>query len=67
LSEHPLFGLQLAQAHQQVGSVAAVVSGWKAHFASVGVTQSDIESLAQQIDRPFLQDQRMAFAAFGSY
>lgn len=65
LSEHPLFGLQLAQAHQQVGSVAVVVSGWKAHFASVGITQSDIESLAQQIDRPFLQDQRMAFAASG--
>lgn len=62
LSEHPLFGLNLAQAHQHVGSVAAVVSDWKAHFASAGVAPIDIDSLAQQIDRPFLQDQRKAFA-----
>jgi serine/threonine-protein kinase HipA len=34
------------------------VQGWKAHFAACGVTGRDIDSLAEQIDRPFLRDQR---------
>ncbi len=62
LSESLLFGLQPAQAMAQVQAVAAVVGGWQAHFASVGVTSTDILALNHQIDRPFLLTQRQNLA-----
>jgi len=34
------------------------VDGWKQHFAACGVTRGDIDLYAEQIDRPFLRDQR---------
>jgi len=37
-----------------------VVSGWQAHFVSCDVSSTDIDSLAEQIDRPFMLDQRGA-------
>jgi serine/threonine-protein kinase HipA len=40
--------------------VAAAVRSWRAHFAATGVSVRDIELLAEQIDRPFLFDQRIA-------
>ena len=58
LSEHPLFALTAKEAAEQVRQVAQVVSGWKTHFAGVGVSPSDIASLEAQIDRPFLRQQR---------
>lgn len=58
LSEHAQFGLKRAEAEAQVREVVAVVAQWKAHFATAGVRATDIESLAQQIDRPFLAEQR---------
>jgi serine/threonine-protein kinase HipA len=58
LSEHALFGLGRAEAEAQVRQVAAVVAGWKPHFAAVGVRPNEIDALAQQIDRPFLAEQR---------
>ncbi|MFZ2987197.1 type II toxin-antitoxin system HipA family toxin [Ideonella sp.] len=61
LSEHNLFGLRRAEAESQARQVAGVVAGWKAHFAAVGVPAAQIESLAQQLDRPFLADQRQAW------
>jgi serine/threonine-protein kinase HipA len=61
LSEHGQFGLGRLEAEAQLRLVVAVVSGWKSHFAAVGVSKSDIESLAQQVDRPFLADQRRAW------
>jgi len=39
-----------------------VIERWKAHFAAAGVSKHDIESYAEQIDRPFLRDQRVAAA-----
>jgi serine/threonine-protein kinase HipA len=63
LSEHAQFGLKRAEAETQVRQVVAVVDQWKPHFAAAGVTARDIESLAQQIDRPFLADQRAAWRA----
>jgi serine/threonine-protein kinase HipA len=42
--------------------VCEVVADWKEHFARVGVSSADIESLASQIDRPFLLDQRKVWA-----
>jgi serine/threonine-protein kinase HipA len=61
LSEHARFGLARAAAEAAVREVARVVSGWPAHFAEQGVRLRDVESLAQQIDRPFLKDQRDAW------
>jgi serine/threonine-protein kinase HipA len=54
------FGLKLAQAREEVRRVVGVVERWQAHFTSLGVTQSDIELLAEQIERPFLRQQRQA-------
>jgi serine/threonine-protein kinase HipA len=62
LSEHRLFGLKPSQAVEQVRSVMAVVAGWQAHFSSHGVTPGHIRSLAAQIDRPFLLEQRLKFS-----
>ena len=58
LSEHSQFGLQRAEAEANVRQVVAVVAQWKGHFAAAGVRAAEIESLAQQIDRPYLADQR---------
>jgi hypothetical protein len=41
-----------------VRRVARVVADWKQHFAGCGVTRRDAALLAEQIDRPFLADQR---------
>lgn len=65
LSEHGQFGLKRDEAESQVREVVAVVSGWKAHFALAGVRATDVESLAQQVDRPFLADQRRAWGGAG--
>jgi serine/threonine-protein kinase HipA len=61
--EHAQFGLKRAEAETQVRQVVAVADQWKPHFAAAGVTARDVESLAQQIDRPFLADQRAAWRA----
>lgn len=63
LSECRQFGLKKDQATAQVRQVCAAVAGWQAHFARAGVKAVDIESLAQQIERPFLRDQRRDFGA----
>ncbi|MEY8877530.1 MAG: type II toxin-antitoxin system HipA family toxin [Leptothrix sp. (in: b-proteobacteria)] len=55
------FGLTRDQAAAQIGQVAGVVETWMTAFRSEGVRERDIASLAQQIDRPFLLDQRRAF------
>ena len=56
------FALNEKDARAEAVRVAQVVSTWKAHFAGCGVGRRDIESLAGQIDRPFLREQREAFA-----
>lgn len=48
-------------AFQQVKRVSKAVSRWKAHFAHAGADAADIATLAVQIDRPFLLNQRKAF------
>ena len=62
LSEHAQFGLKRAEAEVEIRAVAAVSGGWKAHFAAAGVRPADIDSLAQQIDRPFLAEQQREWA-----
>ena len=62
LSEHAQFGLRYEAAQAQVRQVARVVATWRAHFAACGVSPADIEALAKQVDRPFLAEQRRAWA-----
>lgn len=61
MSQATSFGLEPAQAAEMVAEVIAVVNTWQEHFASVGVTPSDIDRLAERIDDPVLKDQRDAF------
>jgi serine/threonine-protein kinase HipA len=61
MSECDAFGLMPAEAAAEVVRVVAVVNTWKLHFAQVGVSPRDIESLAQQIDGDFLLRQRTGF------
>jgi serine/threonine-protein kinase HipA len=58
LSMSGQFGLKPAAAQAELRRVAEVVSGWREHFASVGVRPGDIELIAEQVDRPFLREQR---------
>jgi serine/threonine-protein kinase HipA len=62
LSEHAQFGLDRRDAEAQMRRVARTVAGWKAHFVKAGVRDTDIDGLSVQIDRPFLADQRKAWA-----
>jgi serine/threonine-protein kinase HipA len=57
------FGLKTAAARAEIRRVVEVVRRWQSHFAALGVTPSDIDLLAQHIDRPFLRDQRSAYVA----
>lgn len=58
LSMSAVFGLQKDEAVKEARAVAGVVSGWKEHFAACAVTAADIALYAEQIDRPFLREQR---------
>lgn len=62
MSECEAFGLTPAEAAMEVAQVIGVVDHWQSHFASLGVSPRDIESLAQQIDGDFLLAQRRGFA-----
>jgi serine/threonine-protein kinase HipA len=61
MSEYDAFGLTPAEAAAEVVRVVDVVNTWKLHFAQMGVSQRDIEDLAQQIDGDFLLQQRTGF------
>jgi serine/threonine-protein kinase HipA len=58
LSLPQLYGLTKDQAVKQAQAVARIVDGWQQHFAACGVTRADIDLYAEQIDRPFLREQR---------
>jgi serine/threonine-protein kinase HipA len=61
LSESLQFGLKTDEAVEEVRRVARAVAGWKSHFSQAGVSPRDIDSLAEQIDRPALASQREAY------
>jgi serine/threonine-protein kinase HipA len=61
MSQCELFGYTPAQAAAVVVRVIQVVDGWRKHFAACGVTQVDLESLAERIDGDQLLGQRLAF------
>ncbi len=52
------FGLKPQEATNIVKEISLIISEWKKHFSDCGVSSNDIEDLAEQIDRPFLKDQR---------
>ena len=60
LSMSWMFALGKDDAVREVRAVAGVVDGWKEHFMGCGVTPGDIDLYAEQIDRPFLREQREA-------
>jgi len=62
MSQSNLFGLTSIEAAAEIVGVIDVVSGWRAHFAAAGVTQGDIDSLAEQIDGDELRGQRETFS-----
>lgn len=61
LSECVLFALSRDAAVQEIRRVIAVVDDWIGSFRADGVATGDIDLLADQIDRPFLLDQRRSF------
>jgi serine/threonine-protein kinase HipA len=58
LSLSPMYALTKNEAVKEAQAVAQVIDGWQQHFMECGVTRGDIELYAEQIDRPFLRDQR---------
>jgi serine/threonine-protein kinase HipA len=56
------FGLKRPAAQAEIQRVAQVVAGWREHFAAAGMRAGDLEQIAEHVDRPFLRDQREAFA-----
>jgi serine/threonine-protein kinase HipA len=61
LSMSQMFGLARNEAIEEVRNVVHAVDRWQQHFKECGVTRNDIEQYAEQIDRPFLADQRREF------
>jgi serine/threonine-protein kinase HipA len=55
------FGLKTDEAAREVRLVIDAIGRWKRHFRSCGVGARDIEMVAEQIDRPFLEAQRRRF------
>ena len=58
LSEAVLFGMSRNEAIMEAAFVAAACAKWKQHFSEKGVLKSDIDYLAQYVDRDFLARQR---------
>ncbi|MFW2358248.1 type II toxin-antitoxin system HipA family toxin [Hydrogenophaga sp.] len=63
LSMAAMYGLSAREALQEARRVAGVVHGWQAHFNALGVSAAATALLADQIDRPFLREQRRALLA----
>jgi len=61
MSQCELFDYTPAQAAAVVLRVIKVVDGWRKHFAQCGVSNADLESLAERIDGAQLLGQRQAF------
>ncbi|MDF3881493.1 type II toxin-antitoxin system HipA family toxin [Cupriavidus basilensis] len=61
MSQCDAFGLLPAEAAAEIATVIDVVNTWQEHFAQAGVTERDIESLAERIDGEALLTQRTGF------
>lgn len=58
LSMAAAYGMDAREAQEEARRVALVVNGWQNHFRAAGVGAQAIALLADQIDRPFLSQQR---------
>lgn len=61
MSQCLLFGYTVAQAAAEVRRVIEVVNGWRQHFKACGVSEADLDSLAERIDGEQLLSQRQSF------
>ena len=61
MTQTQAFGLTRAEAAGLVAEVIGVVNTWREHFASLGVTEADLASLAERIDGEALKSQRESF------
>ncbi|MFJ1260653.1 type II toxin-antitoxin system HipA family toxin [Cupriavidus sp. CuC1] len=61
MSQCDAFGLLPTEAAAEIATVIDVVNTWQEHFAQAGVTERDIESLAERIDGEELLTQRTGF------
>ncbi len=61
MSQCDAFGLLPGEAAAEVLAVIDVVNTWQEHYAQAGVTERDIESLAERIDGEELLTQRTGF------
>jgi serine/threonine-protein kinase HipA len=61
MSQCTSFGLMPAEAAAEVAAVIEVINQWQQHFAEVGVSTRDIDSLATRIDGEALKAQRDGF------
>ena len=61
LSQASLFGLSRQQAYDLVREVVKVVDRWREHFREAGMTQRDLDIVADHLERPFLAQQRSAW------
>jgi serine/threonine-protein kinase HipA len=61
MSQCDAFGLPPAEAAAHVAAVIDVVNTWQEHFAQAGVSERDIDSLAERIDGEGLLNQRTGF------
>ena len=61
MSQCDAFGLLPAVAAAEVAAVIDIVNTWQEHFAHAGVSEQDIESLAERIDGDDLLNQRSGF------
>ncbi len=66
MSQCDAFGLQPAEASVLVTQIIRVVNTWRTHFKAIGVSSSDLESLAEHLDGDELLSQRQTFDA-GQY
>jgi len=58
MSQCEQFGLSRDQAARQVSDAIAVVDNWKEQFRTAGVSDGDVDSLAERIDEGDLGAQR---------
>jgi serine/threonine-protein kinase HipA len=61
MSQCDAFGLLPVEAAAEVAGVINVVNTWQDHFAQAGVTDGDIQALAERIDNEELLLQRTGF------
>lgn len=61
MSQCEAFGLLPEEAAAEVVAVIDIVNRWQEHFVQAGVTERDIESLAERIDGEELLTQRTGF------